>query len=267
MGKIYAIPISQKRKLLLLFSITELFSLLQNALVCPGTLLSCVASRRSQVLPALPSRAAHLSAAALGLETEPPSEGQLLLPQDWGRVTAAPLCPMRTSEQAPGWYRRDFPQALIPREQGSRILAGQDDPALDLYLGPLCGQPGQWALESCLRGWMIKLVCRGPPRVRSCPDPVESPEEGEVKSHPTLLWVGLEQGTMWTWWDPGSPALWAREAVWCQCRQTCTHTRGTTLSHPQNRAHAVGTAWGPACLFGFPLNNEDCFFKIINWEP
>ena len=82
MGKIYAIPISQKRKLLLLFSITELFSLLQNALVCPGTLLSCVASRRSQVLPALPSRAAHLSAAALGLETDPPSEGQLLLPQD-----------------------------------------------------------------------------------------------------------------------------------------------------------------------------------------
>lgn len=81
MGEFYAIPISQNRKLLLLFLITELFSLLQNALVCPGTLLSFAASRRSQVLPALPSRAAHLSATALGLETDPPSEGQLLLPQ------------------------------------------------------------------------------------------------------------------------------------------------------------------------------------------
>lgn len=47
-------------------------------------------------------------------------------------ATAAQLRPVRTSEQAPCRYRRDFPQALPPRKQGSQILGGQDDPALDL---------------------------------------------------------------------------------------------------------------------------------------
>lgn len=43
--------------------------------------------------------------------------------------------------------------------------------------------------------------------MRSCPDPGETPEEDEVKSHPIFLWVGLEQGAVWTWWDPWTPAL------------------------------------------------------------
>ena len=113
---------------------------------------------------------------------------------------------------------------------------------------------------------MIKRVCRGPPRVRSCPDPVETPEEDEVKSHPILLWVGLEEGAVWTRWDPWTLALWVREAMWCHCRQTSpTHTKQPSPS-PKQSVHCV-CSLGPACLFGFTLNSEDCFFKIINWKP
>lgn len=109
---------------------------------------------------------------------------------------------------------------------------------------------------------MIKCVCRGPPRVRSCPDPVETPEEDEVKSHLILLRVGLEQGVVWTRWDPWTPALWVRESMWCHCRQTSpTHMEQPSPS-PKQSVHCVYNL-GPACLFGFLLTVRIAFLKLL----